>query len=173
MTNKIVLIIFFSVLIVSNCKKGTNALDDSFCCKSEDNQLNLVFEYGVMLKNILNTFDCSYQKDLVLDPPITINLLLDGNEIDSIFRKMQEVNFFNYPDTFFVDSDTIAVFTPSSKYYFYVEADSIQKELFWNDAVHIENEQVDNLRSLIMFIRDLIESKQEYKELPETRGSYD
>ena len=46
------------------------------------------------------------------------------------------------------------------------------KELRWEDEVVKEDEKADKLRGLIKLIRDIIESKEEYKELPEPRSAY-
>jgi|LGVF01.2.fsa_nt_gb hypothetical protein len=167
-------LVFTIFCLLISCKNSTDSTNSAFECHSQDNQINILFKYGVAIKNVLNTFDCKYQKDLVPDPPVEVNFLLEKYEIDSIYIKMKEINFFSYPDTFslYSDSDTISQITPSIKYYFYVECDSIEKELYWDDSILIENTDAEMLRSLNEYIIKIIQSKDAYKKLPEPKGGY-
>ena len=61
---------------------------------------------------------------------------------------------------------------PYSTYYFYVESAETKKELLWSDSVVNPDQDADKLRELIQLIRGIVESKNEYKKLPPTRGSY-
>ncbi|MFC1919116.1 hypothetical protein ACFLWW_04025, partial [Chloroflexota bacterium] len=82
---------------------------------------NLIFKYGVMARNELDTFQGTYTKDMVADPPITVNLSLTEEELDRIHRKMLEIDFFNYPETFTVSvaqGEKVGIVTPYSSYYF-------------------------------------------------------
>jgi len=130
----------------------------------------MIFKYGVGSGNVLNTFDCTYQKDLIQDPPVTIHLSLTINELDSIYALMQSINFFSYPDTFFVVGDWQ---WPHPTYVFYVETDTLQKDLYWRDNVwNNSSPKADSLRILINFIIDVIKSKEEYQQCPEQKGKY-
>ena len=51
---------------------------------------------------ILDTFKGTYTKDMVMDPSITVPLSLSEEEMDRIYQKMVEIDFFNYPDKFSV-----------------------------------------------------------------------
>jgi len=166
--------ILVALSVFTYCNKSYDPIEEAFKCNSENNPINLIFKYGVTAKNILNTFDCTYQKDMILDPPVITNLKLTEEELDSIFVIMQSIEFFKYPDTFYIDvqNDTIGVITPSSKYYFFVENDSIWKELFWNDSIINPDASAEKLRYLNNYIIDIIKSKEEYKVLPEPRGGY-
>ena len=141
----------------------------------EESKFNLIFYYGVGANNGLNTFEGTYTKDMIMDPPITVNLSLSEEELDSIYRKMVEIDFFDYPDEFSVSvpsGEAIGMVTPHSSYYFKVEYDSKVKELRWEDKITNEDEKANKLRELIKLIRDIVESKEEYKELPEPRSGY-
>ena len=171
---KKVVVFIILLLILGNCERIDDPINNDFVCESENNSINFIFKYGITLKNILNTFDCKYQKDLVLDPPIETNLKLSKTEIDSIYTKMIEINFLEYPDTFIINfsTDTIPEITPSMIYYFYLENDSIQKQFYWDDAHPIQDDKADDLRSLMMEVIEIIHSKNEYKNLPDPRGGY-
>ncbi len=146
-------------------------------CNSPDARtppyFNFVFKYGVTLRNELDTFNGTYTKDMILAPSITTNLSLTSEELSQILAKMEEIDFFNYPDVFEVPQGELTqVVTPYSKYYFKVRYGSDTKELRWDDEILNPKEQADRLRELISLIRGIIESKDEYKKLPEPKGGY-
>ena len=136
---------------------------------------NFIFRYGIMGKNILDTFQGTYSKDMIIDPNIVIKLSLSPEEMDRIFEKMVEIDFFDYPERFRVSvppGETLGMQTPHSSYYFKVEYDAGTKELWWNDDITNEDEKAAKLRELIRLIKDIIESREEYQKLPRPRGGY-
>lgn len=145
------------------------------CGAGTSPDFNLIFKYGVGAKNELNTFKGTYTRDMILDPSITVKLSLSEEELDSIYQKMVEIDFFEYPDRFSVPippDGMVIMVTPYSSYYFKVKYDFKIKELWWEDEIKNENIEADKLRELIKLIRDIIESKEEYKQLPPPRGGY-
>jgi hypothetical protein len=145
--------------------------------ESRPADFNLVFKYGygTVNKNVLNTFDGTYTKDMVSDPPITIEFSLSDEEMDRIYQKMVEVNFFCYPDKFVIpvpEGEFVGAGSPYQGYYFKVECGHKVKVLQWEDEITNKNEDTGKLRTLIRLIRDIIESKEEYKNLPSPRGGY-
>lgn len=167
--NYLNILLVFPLLLC--CSSGLD--DEKFECHSGNNTVNFIFQYGVSLKNILNTYECTFQKDLVQDAPVTTNLKLTVQELDSVLSVIQSIDFFNYPDTFYVNADPAVEITPSIKYYYSVETAAVNKELYWNDSAVISNTRAENLRHLNNFIIELIESKDAYKNLPPPRGGYD
>ncbi len=140
-----------------------------------DSNFNLIFRYGVRARNELNTFNGTYTKDMVMDPSITVNLSLSKEDLDSIYQKMVEIDFFDYPEKFSVPippDGMVYMVTPFNSYYFKVKYDSKNKELWWEDEIQNENIKADKLRELIKLIWNIIESKEEYKKLPEPRSGY-
>jgi len=143
---------------------------------AEVSNFNLIFKYGVTARNELNTFAGTYTKDMIMDPSITVELSLTEEELDRIYQKMLEIDFFDYPDEFSVyvaPRRLTVIVTPYSSYYFKVEYNSSIKELRWEDEIKNRNEEADKLRELIGLIRDIIESKEEYQKLPEPSGGYE
>ncbi len=136
---------------------------------------NLILKYGVGARNELNTFNGTYTKDMVSDPSITVNLSLSKEELDRIYQKMVEIDFFDYPDKFSITpspGESYGIVTPYYSYYFKVEYNSEIKELWWEDEITNKDEKADKLRELIKLIWDIIESKEEYKKLPEPTSGY-
>ncbi len=147
-----------------------------------ESNFDLIFEYGVGAKNKLDTFKETYTKDMVVDPSITMDLYLSKNELDRIYQKMVEINFFDYHDNFSVSVSPgeAWMLTPYSSYYFKVKHDSKIKELWWDDNkfwmeggnLTYKDEKAEKLKELIELIRNIIESKEEYTKLPTPRGAY-
>lgn len=136
---------------------------------------NVIFKYGVGAKNILDSFQGTYTKDMILDPSITVPLSLSREEMDRIYQKMVEIDFFSYPDKFSISvppGELTGMVTPHSSYYFKVQYSSRVKELWWEDEITNKDEKADKLRGLIKLITDIVESKDEYKKLPRPRSGY-
>ena len=93
--------------------------------------------------------------------------------MDAVYRKMQEIGFFSYPEAFAVTpGETVIRVVPSEKYYFQVQAGSRYKELAWDDSIQNYDGQADQLRSLIQLIKNIIFAKDAYKALPPAAGAY-
>ena len=145
------------------------------CNPTPSSDFNLVFKYGVGAKNILDTFDGTFTRDMVSEPSITVELSLSEKELGDIYHKMAEINFVDYPDNFSVapsSSEVYGIQTPYHSYYFKIQYNSKIKELWWEDRIVYEDRQADKLRELIRLIWDIVESKEEYKQLPEPTSGY-
>ena len=156
-------------------EKAKSGTENSANKTTRESNFNLIFKYGVGAKNILDTFQGTYTKDMVIDPSITVELALSEAEKDIIYQRMIEIDFFNYPDKFSVSvtpGESFGILTPYPSYYFKVEYNSQVKELWWDDEITNPDEKADRLRELIKLIRDIVESKEEYKKLPEPRSGY-
>jgi hypothetical protein len=154
---------------------GCTAPPPSSVPPPSSSNFNLTFKYGIGAWNELNTSQGTYTKDMIMDPPITVNLSLSKEELDRIYQKMVEINFFGYPDKFSVSvspGESVGMVTPYCSYYFKVEYDAKVKELSWKDNIINEDKKAEKLRELINLIRDIIESKEEYKQLPPPKGGY-
>lgn len=166
------LVLIFATFLVTACSNN-NSEPKSI---SGEMKFNLIFKYGVGAKNELNTFAGTYTKDMIINPPITTNLSLSKEEMDTIYKKIFEINFFDYPERFITTippGEGVGMVTPNSSYYFKVEHGSRVKELEWEDNITNKDEKADKMRELIKVIRDIVESKKEYKKLPPPKGGYD
>jgi len=166
-----ILLIAILALVGCNSSKEEKTPDIEF----QEANFNFIFRYGVGAKNELNTFNGTYTKDMISDPSITIELSLTEEELDSIYQKMVEIDFFNYPDKFAIvplPNDQVVLVNPASSYYFKVQQDFEIKELWWEDVISYLDAKANKLRELINLIRIIIESKDEYKKLPQPTGGY-
>ena len=137
------------------------------------NEFKLKFSYGVGSKNVLNTFEDTYTKDLIADGTITIPFHLTEDELRQIYDKMCEIGFFDYPDTFKdKNSDSTAEIDPFYSYIFKVRHGNSEKHLHWDNRCLDIDPRLEKLRELIDLIKEIIETRMEYKRLPESRGGY-
>jgi hypothetical protein len=168
--------IFCSIVLILlvSCEKSFEPFNLDSEYKYKDNNLNFIFKYGINSKNVLNTINCTFTKDMVCDSSITIFLQLSNAEKDSIFNKLQQISILSYPDTFHVklSSDTIVYRTPYSSYYFYVQINEEIKELYWDDRIINFDEDAVKLRELSNFIINIIATKNEYIKLPKPKCLY-
>jgi protein involved in sex pheromone biosynthesis len=165
---KTLLVLLTSIfLVLAGCGgAGDNTQEEGF---------NFIFKYGVTGANVLDTFQGKFTKDMISEAPITIEFNLTSEEMDSIYQKMLEIDFFSYPDEFEVtvpEGELARMVLPYSSYYFKVEHAGGIKELTWEDKITNTDAQADKLKELIHLIRDIIELKPEYLVLPEPSGGY-
>jgi hypothetical protein len=172
---KVYLVIITGLILISGitgCASG-NAGANTMSAGADN--FNFIFKYGFSGRNTLDTFKVIYTKDMGLDAPITIPLSLTQEEKDKIYQKMVEIDFFHYPDRFSVhvpDGEIENRVMPYSSYFFKVTNHGQTKELLWHEKVTNSEAKADKLRELIKLIRDIIESREEYKKLPEPKAGY-
>jgi hypothetical protein len=159
-------VVVFSVILLVAATSLQNTISPS---PKNGSNFNLLLRYGVGAKNELNTFEGTYTKDMVLDPPITIKLTLSDAELEQIRQKMVEIGFFDYPESFPLRDSSI---TPRTDYYIKVKNDSSIKEVSWNSNSLLENNIQNNLWQLVDLIKNIVEQKPEYEALPPARGGY-
>ena len=160
----LILILAISLAVYLSTQKPS---DDNFNLADD---FNLVLKYGVGAKNELNTFDETFTKDLVLNPPVTTILVLTSQEKMQILQKIDEMAFFGFPESFPINPH--AWITPQMDYYIKVQNGSQIKEITWNSNSMIESDVKDGLDQVAACIVGLIEQKSEYKALPTPNGGY-
>lgn len=131
---------------------------------------NLVFKYGVGVRNELNTFSGTYTKDMVTDPSITIRMILSQEELRQIQQKITEMDLFSFPDNFPLNS--YGGVTPQTDCYIKVQNGTQIKEISWSTNSQMDSNIQNGLEQLVSFLRGIIEQKPEYKALPTPRSAY-
>jgi hypothetical protein len=144
------------------------------CSKLSDNPtdpqfVQIQFQYG--FKNELNTFDGTYQKDLVLDGTIKVPFWLTTSEQNRIVEKVLAVNFFAFPDTFHKEQG-VNIIPDSSPDFLRLKYENQEKSVVCFFPLDTSNPYAQSLRELTDLIRTIIETKPEYKKLPPARGGY-
>lgn len=162
---RIVVMSFISILFIITldaCSKlSNNPADTQF--------LQIQFQYG--FKNELNTFDGSYQKDLVMDGTIKIPFWLTTHEQKTILDKVLAVKFFSFPDTLYPLQGLIIEPDPSPDFLRLKYQDE-EKFVVWFYPTDTQSEYSTPLGELVELIKQIVESKPEYKRLPSARGGY-
>ncbi|RPI04781.1 MAG: hypothetical protein EHM64_08820 [Ignavibacteriae bacterium] len=103
----------------------------------------------------------------------TIPFTLSPADLKQVMDKMNEIGFFEYPDTFIVPTgDTAAMVTPYPAYKFEVSNMQLNKHLTWEDDILNRNSQAAKLREFMRLIEGIIQSKPEYSQLPPIQGGY-
>jgi hypothetical protein len=139
---------------------------------------NIIFRYGVGgAKNLneLNTFKGIFTKDMVNKAPLKTRLDLTQYELDTIYQKMVEIDFFTYPRSFQPkpEGNVSVDVTPVYIYYLEYNDETLTKIVQWNNASFApENIQYQDLKELAHLILDIIEAKPEYKKLPKPDAGY-
>lgn len=133
-----------------------------------------VLKYGIGAKNELNTKNGTFTKDLVLSGTSTIPLELSNDELTMIYNEMRKISINNYPEDFKPDNDSTIKrwVTPCQTYELFITYNRKEHQINWVDSNLSEGSEAKNLRDLINMIVSTIESKEEYKKLPEPQGGY-
>jgi hypothetical protein len=145
--------------------------------RGDENNFGFIFrENG----NTLDTFQGTYTKEMYGDPSVTVKMSLSKDDLDSIYKKMVEIDFFQYPRDLTQHPPTspgptgisapFLVTNPSTTYYFKVASSSGFKEVSWNNRIMQvggdKDLKIARLKELISVITNIVHSKNEFKSLP-------
>ena len=157
---------------------GVAVLNSAYWNPCVNSDFNFVFRYGhyhVKVKNEMNTFIGTYTKDMVTESPITVKLCLTREDLDRIYRKMMEIEFFSYPEFFNVRQTGEVLGEGSHWYTFYlrVKKGTETKTVQWNSRYVVSgNEDYDRLKELANLICEIVEAKPEYQRMPKPKSGY-
>jgi hypothetical protein len=157
-------IVFLSYWILS-CQDSPTEPDPQY--------VQIFLKYG--FRNELNTFENTYQKDLVLDGTIKVKFWLSAEEQNKILEKANVINYFSMRDTFKLVSpdSTIVIISPDpGEQILRIKYQTNDKTTFWNYPAPENDEEFNELMQLRQYIIMIIESKVSYKLLPPARGGY-
>jgi len=144
----------------------------------EETTSNIIFRYGVSggkHPNELDTVRGYFQKDMVNKDPAWTRLDLTQDELDTIYQKMVDIDFFSYPKGFQpkLEGEVIGDVTPFSVYYLEYKDETRTKVVYWTTQYNVPKDtQYTNLKELAHLIIELIQAKPEYQGLPEPTAGY-
>ncbi|MGH4123551.1 MAG: hypothetical protein ACREV6_11560 [Clostridium sp.] len=162
---------------------------DLYKYQQEKNKFNIIFTYGVegedvnlilfkynkKPKNVLNTLNDTFVKDLVLKGKAKTKLVLTENEMKEIQTYITGKKIMSYPDKITHGSK---MDTGRWKSYLTIYLNGRKKTIEWNNiwcgkdyTVEMKN-QVKNLDQLHFRIEKIIRNKEEFKKLPDSEGGY-
>ena len=137
-------------------------------------EFDILFKYGIGSRNILDTRTGTFTKDMIADPSITIELNLTQNEMETIWRYIYQNHFYELPKNIPENEAERSSVVPHETYRLTVWAEGYgEKSVIFSD-VSIGGYSLEERRILRISnkIIDLIESKPEYKALPDPSGGY-
>lgn len=165
-------LVFFTSIIhlimLEACSKLSNYPANPQPADSQFVQIR--FQYG--FKNELNTFDGTYQKNLVWDGTIKVPFWLTTNEQSMIIEKAMATNFFAFPDTLHKEQG-VSIMPDPSPDFLRLKYENQERSVVWFFPLDTSNSYVQSVHELADLIRMIIEAKPEYKRLPPARGGYD
>ena len=130
-----------------------------------------VFEFGSCSMDKLDTFKGEFTQDRVVEPSITIALVLSDEQMTKIYGKMVEIDLERYPDVFAVPKPLIGEVVMISSPYNYalmVENGESRTSIRWTDnIVQPTTPKADQLRELLRLMIQMVENDSGYQQLPE------
>ncbi|WP_133305044.1 hypothetical protein [Paenibacillus pinisoli] len=127
---------------------------------------DFVFSYGVMNKNVLDTVQGTYTKDLVTAGTATTNLSLTDEEMKQVYELMNEIGLWNYPNE--IEGMNVI---PASGYHFQILVDGKEQNIHWNGEFN-ENQTHRGFKRLTSMIIEMVRNKEANQALPESEGYY-
>jgi hypothetical protein len=129
-----------------------------------DRDFNFKFSYGYgLIPSELNTFNDTFTKDMIVDEPITVSMILSEEELKTIQEKIIESDLFTEP----VQGDIRMVMAPCASYALEVDFGNTTNKVEWSC-----DNTLGGRATFVEFMWDFIEGKDEYQALPEPQGGY-
>jgi hypothetical protein len=143
-----------------------------------------LFEWNFCYSYVLDTFENDLTVLTNSEPPVTttIDFALSSQELLTIYHKMEDIDFFSYPEKFSIllPSHVIRVYTGHTTHYrFDVRNGSQRKTLSWDDQFSEPRDmpwkpeesepyrtQAIRLRELITQILDIVTAYPQFQSLP-------
>ena len=118
----------------------------------------------------MNTFTQRYTKDMLTAPAITLTVTLPPSDMERIYQKMLEIDFFNYPSTYKIPigpNEPMVITTAAMHYHFSVRNNGQTKTVDWLDEIiQPTKPEADGLRDLAKLMIKVIEAQPEIQALP-------
>ena len=161
-------IIILSALLLTVIIVTAPIIQEIYEIKMEETTSNIIFRYGVsgaMHSNELDTFKGIFTQDMVNKDPVTTKLDLTQDELEAIYQKMVDIDFFPYPKIYYPkeEGSVIGSTEPFLTYYLEYLNETGSKVVLWDTQfVAPEDIQYKNLRDLAQLIIEIIKAKPEY-----------
>ncbi len=129
----------------------------------EQRPTNFGFIFHFDSRNVLDTYDHTFTKDMVCGKDITVNFYLTQTQLDTIYTMMNTIDLFNYP-TFVEDPCPRKGFPNNIT--FDIHADTVQRSIHFHKYSYTCSERVKKVSRLENYIESLIYNSEIYKKLP-------
>lgn len=178
------IIYVLSLLLVIVCSipmkenKSQISINEQNSKNDVPSDFGFILKYGIGAKNIIDTFEDTFVKDLVTAGTVETKLSFSNEEIEQIYNRMQSISILDYPTNYappYSDNPepgVVRIVTPHITYNLHLTMNSESKDINWEDTNGSDISKAKDLRSLFSYIDGIIKNKEEYNELPEAVGGY-
>jgi hypothetical protein len=136
--------------------------------------IEIICHYGIGGKNQLDTVKGTFTYDMVIDPPIVIQLALSEMERKEILNAALTAGFFSMPNILPLPEKQGTDFCmgPCRTYYLSIKTPQYLNEVSLDNCRCAQQEEEKKLSNLVKLITSIIASKSEFKALPKPRAGY-
>ena len=131
-----------------------------------------LFAFGTCSTDVLDTFEQTYTRQTNPGDSVTIPITLADAQMATIYQKMVEINFFDYPEVFEIpvkEGETYGMVTPAPSYRFTVRLGEVTKTVTWTDEiVEPTSPEAESLRDLIQLLLQIIEDHPDIQRMPKS-----
>ncbi len=141
---------------------------------------NIVLKYGVRPRNVIDTFEGTISKDMIVDDAIMIPYKFTDLQLEDFYNELQSISIEKYPNIFVspYKLSRIREFGGQEPYIVYDLTYMVNGEAYkvkWDDKYpgkSLEDKMGDDLRSALNNIIDIVEGLEEFRNLPESESGY-
>ncbi len=138
-------------------------------------QYDLYYSFGVGEKNILDTKNNLYVKDMVCDPSKKYDFQLTGAEKTKIYNSILENDLFNIKDEFTENCDWRGCqeVTPLSISTLKITVDSKTKTIKWRaNYINKDDPELKRFRNVVNVIQNIISQKEKEMNIEQPKCGY-
>jgi hypothetical protein len=167
---KIWLAVAGALLLVTGCGSKDVTGDTMPAAMPSDFDFSVSYGYGDKTKNVIDTYEDTVIKDLIMNGAATANIALSDDEMREIYAKMQEIDIMAAKK---LPKENGCSQKPSNEESWKVTVNGETTTFTWTDEYCDMTEDADRLLALRKFIQGIVEDKEAYKALPAAEGGYD
>jgi hypothetical protein len=159
-----------ALLLVTGCGSKNATGDTMPAAMPNDFNFTVSYGYGENTKNVIDTYEDTVIKDLIMNGAATANIALSEDEMREIYAKMRAVDIMAEKK---LPKEKGCFQTPSNEESWKVTVNGETTTFTWTDEYCDMTEDADRLLALRKFIQGIVEGKEAYKALPAAEGAYD
>lgn len=160
--------------LINGISKNVTSSTTLHIPKDMPSDFDFSIQFGVQKRNEINTFDGTITKDLIANGTATTELILTEEEMQNVFKKMNEINIAETKE--FVPKSINGIVCVQEPH----EEDEWKITINGETITHLISgeycELTNDAKQLIElrnYVFKIIKSKSEYKSLPESKGGYE
>lgn len=155
--------IFFIIfsIIISGCKERENTIDVN---QGISYQFDIYYSFGVGEKNILDTKNNVYVKDMICEPSIEYSIQLSDEEKTRIYNSITENDLLNVKDDFTENCDENGIcqsVDPTSTATLKIMIDGKTKTIKWSENYIAQHDQeLKKFQNVVKVIQEILSQKE-------------